>query len=151
MNSIKEAVLNQIYALQNHKRKRRIQSVLLESKIKKDLTNYIDIGGYAEFYLAIQELCQKGVISPIKNKNTNGRDPSLPLDYWIMPMRMEGSWDKLDMLKMSDLIDFSFYHQHSSFQTNEEWKRIQSVYQFLKKKTTSSLIHRRAKSPAFRK
>lgn len=140
MNTIKEAVLNEIHALQNHKRKKRIQSVLLENKIKKDLTNYIDIGGYAEFYLAIQELCQKGLLLPIKNKNTNGRDPSLPLDYWIMPVRMEGSWNKLDMLKMSDLIDFSFYHQHASFQTNEEWKRIQSVYQFLKEKKQHRLL-----------
>ena len=35
------------------------------------------------------------------------------------------------MMKLSDLLDFSFYERHPEWQTKEEWTIIQHLYTFL--------------------
>ena len=57
--------------------------------------------------------------------------PALALYYWVNIKVQVAKWDRLEMMKLSDLFDFSFYERHPEWQTKEEWTRIQNLYTFL--------------------
>ena len=53
------------------------------------------------------------------------------LYYWVNIKEESTKWDRLEMMKLSDLLDFSFYERHPEWQTKEEWTIIQHLYTFL--------------------
>ncbi len=103
----------------------------MELQLRKQMEDYFDIDGYSLFYEAVQKMIEEGLISPILNKHHNGRTPSLPLTFWVNTKRPESKFDRLEMLKKSDLLDFSYYERHPEWQTADEWERILKVYDFL--------------------
>ena len=74
----------------------------------------------------------KGSLSRFNNNQYNGKTPALPLYYWVNIKVQEAKWDRLEMMKLSDQFDFSYYERHPEWQTEDEWNRIQNLYTFLK-------------------
>ncbi|WP_251026653.1 Wadjet anti-phage system protein JetD domain-containing protein [Bacillus sp. ISL-46] len=87
--------------------------------------------GYSLFYRAIETLQAEGQLIPIPNNQYNGRSPALALYYWVNIKVQTLKWDRLEMMKLGDQFDFSFYERHPEWQTKDEWNRIQHVYTFL--------------------
>ncbi|MEH7178528.1 Wadjet anti-phage system protein JetD domain-containing protein [Neobacillus vireti] len=117
--------------IQHPKQKKKINSNDLEFQLRKLTDDYFDMDGYTLFYRAIETLTAEGQLIPIQNNQYNGRNPALPLYYWVNIKDQSAKWDRLAMMKLSDQFDFSFYERHPEWQTIEEWKHIQHVYTFL--------------------
>ncbi len=96
--------------------------------------------GYSLFYQAIQTLVDEGQLIPIHNNQYNGRTPALPLYYWVNIKVQADRWDRLEMMKLSDQFDFSFYERHPEWQTKEEWNRIQNLYAFLQSSQDREIV-----------
>lgn len=79
----------------------------------------------------ICDLEQEGIIQAIKTKATNGRMPPLHAFYWLLPKTAVPTWDKLEMLRLSDHLDFSYYKRNPEFQTQHDWKIALKLYVFL--------------------
>jgi hypothetical protein len=118
--------------IQHPKQKKKINSNDLELQLRKLLDNYFEMDGYMLFHRAIETLQAEGQLIPIQNNQYNGRNPSLPLFYWVSIKNQEDKWDRLEMMKLGDQFDFSYYERHPEWQTIDEWIRIQNVYTFLK-------------------
>jgi hypothetical protein len=96
--------------------------------------------GYSLFYHAIETLQAEGQLIPIQNNQYNGRSPALPLYYWVNIKVQVSKWDRLEMMKLSDQFDFSYYERHPEWQTKDEWNRIQNVYMFLKSSQEREMV-----------
>jgi hypothetical protein len=118
--------------IQHPKQKKKINSNDLELQLRKLLDDYFEMDGYKLFHRAIETLQAEGQLIPIQNNQYNGRNPSLPLFYWVNIKDQEDKWDRLEMMKLGDQFDFSYYERHPEWQTRDEWIRIQNVYTFLK-------------------
>jgi hypothetical protein len=118
--------------IQHPKQKKKINSNDLELQLRKLLDDYFEMDGYKLFHRAIETLQAEGQLIPIQNNQYNGRNPSLPLYYWINMKAQEDKWDRLEMMKLGDQFDFSYYERYPQWQTRDEWIRIQNVYTFLK-------------------
>ncbi|MCM3587358.1 DUF2220 domain-containing protein [Mesobacillus maritimus] len=103
----------------------------LELQLRRLMDNYFDMDGYSLFYQAIEKLVGEEVLTPIQNNQYNGRTPALPLFYWVNIKVQNTKWDRLEMMKLSDLFDFTYYENHPEWQTEDEWNRIQNLYTFL--------------------
>ncbi len=132
INIIEARVRGFIEDIQHPKQKKKININDLELQLRRLLDDYFDMDGYSLFYQSIEALQTEGVLTPILNKQHNGRTPSLSLYYWVNIKIQEDKWDRLEMMKLSDIFDFSYYEHHPEWQTKEEWMRIQNVYTFLK-------------------
>jgi hypothetical protein len=126
--------------IQHPKQKKKINSNDLELQLRKLLDDYFEMDGYRLFHRAIETLQVEGQLIPIQNNQYNGRNPSLPLYYWVNNKPQENKWDRLEMMKLGDQFDFSFYERHPQWQTREEWIRIQNVYSFLKSSEERSVV-----------
>lgn len=126
--------------IQHPKQKKKISINDLETQLRKLLNDYFEMDGYSLFYQAIQKLEDEGQLYPIHNNQYNGRTPSLPLYYWVNIKVQADKWDRLEMMKLSDLFDFSFYERHPEWQTKEEWNRIQNLYAFLKSSEEREIV-----------
>src|SRR5690606_16496138 len=104
------------------------------------MDDYFELDGYTLFYQSIEALQAEGVLTPIQNKQFNGRTPALSLFYWVNIKNQENKWDRLEMMKLSDLFDFSFYERNPEWQSQEEWTRIQNVYAFLKSNSEREIV-----------
>lgn len=104
------------------------------------LEDYYEMDGYSLFYEAIQSLQIEGQLTPIHNNQYNGKTPSLPLYYWVNVKAQADKWDRLEMMKLSDLFDFSFYERYPEWQTKEEWRRIQNLYAFLQSSQEREIV-----------
>ncbi|WP_264737389.1 DUF2220 domain-containing protein [Cytobacillus firmus] len=131
INIIETRVRSFIEDIQHPKQKKKLNINDLEFQLRKLLEDYYEMDGYSLFYEAIQSLQIEGQLTPIHNNQNNGKTPSLPLYYWVNVKAQADKWDRLGMMKLSDLFDFSFYERHPEWQTKEEWNRIQSLYGFL--------------------
>lgn len=118
--------------IQHPRQKKKLNINDLEYQLRQQIEDYYDMDGYTLFYETIQAMTEEEMLSPIMNKQTNGRSPGLPLYYWVNVKKQEANWDRLEMLKRSDLLDFSYYDHHPEWQTGDEWERILKVYDFLK-------------------
>ena len=118
--------------IQHPKQKKKININDLELQLRKLMDDYFEMDGYSLFYRAIDTLKAEGHLIPILNNQFNGRTPSLSLYYWVNLKVQEDQWDRLEMMKLGDQFDFSFYERHPEWQTKDEWNRIQNVYTFLK-------------------
>ncbi|WP_428911689.1 Wadjet anti-phage system protein JetD domain-containing protein [Niallia sp. Krafla_26] len=118
--------------IQHPQQKRKININDLELQLRRLVDDYFEMDGYSLFYQAIGVLQEEGLLTPIQNHQYNGRTPSLPLFYWVNVKMQEVKWDRLEMMKLSDVFDFSYYEKHPEWQTQEEWQRIENIYEFLK-------------------
>lgn len=118
--------------IQHPKQKKKINIHDLELQLRRLMDDYFEMDGYSLFYRAIETLYEEGQLSPIQNGQYNGKTPALSLYYWVNIKTQETKWDRLEMMKLSDQFDFSYYDRHPEWQTKEEWKRIENVYTFLK-------------------
>ncbi|MCM3740357.1 DUF2220 domain-containing protein [Oceanobacillus luteolus] len=131
INIIETRVRGFITDIQHPKQKKKININDLELQLRRIIDNYFEMNGYGFFYEAIEALQEEGVLSPIHNKQFNGKSPALPLYYWVNMKAKESKWDRLKMMRLSDTFDFSYYEAHPEYQTEEEWKRIETLYTFL--------------------
>lgn len=131
VSPIYKQIQSYLQSLQLKTKRKRLNITELEEYIRKNNTDYFELGGYQIFYEAICTLEQEDILIPMKSKKTNGRHPILTLDYWLQPKPITSSWDKVKMMKVSDRLDLSFYHRNLEFQTEEEWDNIERIYTFL--------------------
>jgi hypothetical protein len=117
--------------IQHPNQKKKININDLEFQLRRLLDDYFEMDGYALFFAAIQTLQAEGVLIPMQNNQHNGRTPSLPLYYWVNVKVQAAKWDRLEMMKLSDVFGFSFYERHPEWQTKDEWNRIKNLYNFL--------------------
>ena len=116
--------------IQHPNQKKKININDLELQLRKLVDNYFEMNGYQLFYDAIESLQEEGQLIPIQNKQYNGSHPYSPLYYWVNTKIREEKWDRLEMMKLSDKFDFSYYEHHPEYQTKEEWARIHNLYTF---------------------
>ncbi|MEH7378137.1 Wadjet anti-phage system protein JetD domain-containing protein [Neobacillus drentensis] len=117
--------------IQHPNQKKKVNINDLELQLRKLLDDYFEMDGYSLFYRAIETLQAEGQLIPIPNNQYNGRSPALALYYWVNIKVQTLKWDRLEMMKLGDQFDFSFYERHPEWQTKDEWNRIQHVYTFL--------------------
>ncbi|WP_040209115.1 Wadjet anti-phage system protein JetD domain-containing protein [Neobacillus jeddahensis] len=117
--------------IQHPSQKKRINLNDLELQLRKLMNDYFELDGYAQFYNTIQTLQAEGELIPIQNNQYNGKTPALALYYWVNLKTQTSKWDRLEMMKLSDQFDFSYYERYPEWQSEEEWNRIQKVYSFL--------------------
>lgn len=140
INIIEARVRGFIEDIQHPKQKKKININDLEFQLRKLMDDYFELDGYTLFYQSIEALQAEGVLTPIQNKQFNGRTPALSLFYWVNIKNQENKWDRLEMMKLSDLFDFSFYERNPEWQSQEEWTRIQNVYAFLKSHSEREMV-----------
>lgn len=126
--------------IQHPKQKKKININDLELQLRKLMDDYFEMDGYSLFYHSIETLQAEGQLIPIQNNQYNGRTPALPLYYWVNIKVQSTKWDRLEMMKLSDQFDFSFYERHPEWQTVEEWNRIQNVYTFLQSNQDRDIV-----------
>ncbi|WP_318504042.1 Wadjet anti-phage system protein JetD domain-containing protein [Bacillus sp. T3] len=126
--------------IQHPKQKKKINMNDLELQLRRLSDDYFDMDGYSLFYQAIQTLQGEGQLTPIQNHQYNGKTPTLPLFYWVNVKVNEKKWDRLEMMKLSDQFDFSYYERHPEWQTVDEWNRIQNVYTFLQSSQEREIV-----------
>lgn len=93
---------------------------------------YIQRGGYERLSDVLLYLKGKGVIREIKSSDYNGLNPPLKLKWELMAEEVKANWDKSQILKYSDLLDFTYYVNNPQYQTDVEWLYIENIYRFLK-------------------
>jgi hypothetical protein len=140
INIIETRVRGFIGDIQHPNQKKKININDLEIQLRKLLDDYFEMDGYSLFYQAIETLQAEGQLIPIQNNQYNGRSPSLSLYYWVNIKVQSSKWDRLEMMKLSDQFDFSYYERHPEWQTIDEWNRIQNVYTFLKSSQEREIV-----------
>ena len=126
--------------IQHPNQKKKININDLELQLRKLLDDYFEMDGYTLFHRAIETLQAEGQLIPIRNNQYNGRTPALVLYYWVNIKVQETKWNRLEMMKLGDQFDFSFYERHPEWQTQEEWNRIQSLYTFLQSEQEREIV-----------
>lgn len=140
INVIETRVRGFIGDIQHPKQKKKINVNDLEFQLRKRMDDYFEMDGYSLFYRAIETLQAEGILIPIQNHQYNGKTPALPLYFWINVKVQAANWDRLEMMKLSDQFDFSYYERHPEWQTKDEWNRIQNVYTFLKSSQEREIV-----------
>jgi hypothetical protein len=126
--------------IQHPKQKKKLNINDLELQLRRLSEDYFEMDGYLLFSRAIEKLQSEGQLIPIRNNQFNGRTPALALFYWVNTKVHSVSWDRLEMMKLSDQFDFSYYERHPEWQTKEEWNRIHHLYTFLQSSQERELV-----------
>ncbi|WP_042347799.1 Wadjet anti-phage system protein JetD domain-containing protein [Bacillus massiliigorillae] len=140
MDIIETRVRGFIEDIQHPNQKKKVNINDLEYQLEQQIEAYFDMDGYTLFYYAIEKLENEGQLTPIRNMQQNGKSPSLPLYYWVNIKKATTQWNRLDMLRLSNLFDFSYYEHNPEWQTQEEWKRIEKLYTFLQSKEERIIV-----------
>ncbi|WP_187119431.1 hypothetical protein [Bacillus testis] len=114
-------------------KKKKVYTAELESLLQIN-----PFQGYNDFFEAVQTAMAKGLLKAITNKKMNARTPALPQAFWLMPYKAKGSWSTIEMMKMNDLLSFTYYEKYPQFQTDEQWDKIVSVYSFFEGEASPS-------------
>lgn len=120
--------------LKKEKRK-RFNLIDLENHIINSLggnSRYMENGGYIYFAKEINKLKGKEKIKEIKSSDYNGLNPPLKLRWEIISEENGNLWDKSKLLRLSNLLDFTYYVNNPIYQTELEWEYIENIYSFLK-------------------
>jgi hypothetical protein len=149
-DKLKGWLLEYLKALQHTTRRKKIhiqqmEEFLIKEKIK-DPIRYQEQNGYASLVQIMNELTIEGVISPIKKSSLNGRRPSLHTEWWLEKAKIENKWNDMQILAFSDQLNLLKYRQHPEWQTELEWSRIQSIYNFIKQKAQYHWVTREERS-----
>lgn len=118
-------------------KKKRFNLIDLENHIIDGFggnSRYMENGGYIFFAKEINKLKLQGQIKEIKSSDYNGLNPPLKLKWEIIVGENEDTWDKFKLLRLSNLLDFTYYVNNPIYQTELEWEYIENIYDFLKKK-----------------
>src|SRR5690554_320118 len=97
-------------------------------------TAYSSAGGYHKLSRSLKNLADEGLIGTVKNSPLNGKKPPLKTRWRILIDNSEAGWDSKRFFRYSDLLDLSFYERNPGYQTEEEWQKIESVYNFLRER-----------------
>ncbi|MCF6466658.1 Wadjet anti-phage system protein JetD domain-containing protein [Clostridium sp. Cult2] len=100
--------------------------------IYKGKSGYEKNGGYRGLYNGLTKAVEEGIVKEIISSDYNGMNPPLRVKWRIITQEKIGKWDKSEMMKMSDLLDFGYYERHLECQNEMEWKYIKNIYNFLK-------------------
>src|SRR5690606_7766684 len=65
---------------------------------------------------------------------SNGRNPSLHSQWWLLPVKQGSQWSDQQILMLSDKLSLYRYRQQPELQTDEEWQRLQIIYEFMQNK-----------------
>ncbi len=95
---------------------------------------YLDKGGYFTFHNYIKGLEGEKVIAGFKTVKYNGKNPPLKTRWSILQKDISSTWPENEMLRLSDLLDFSFYKKNPDLQTEKVWQYINNIYKFLEDK-----------------
>jgi hypothetical protein len=90
----------------------------------------------------MNELWEEGMISPVKKSPLNGRRPSLHSQWWVLSATVAKQWNDMDILRVSDLLNRARYRQHPEWKTEEEWGRVDTIYDFIKEKDRYTWVTR---------
>lgn len=119
----------------NNTNKKRFNVFELEGYVinsYKGNSLYQQNGGYTQFAKEINKLMENNCIKEIKSSPYNGLNPPLKL-RWELAFKEESSiWDKSNILKLSDCLDFTYYVKNPKYQTPLEWEYIENIYRFIK-------------------
>lgn len=126
--------------IQHPNQKKKININDLELQLRKLLDDYFEMDGYSLFYQAIETLQAEGQLIPIQNNQYNWRTPALALFYWVNMKVQTTKWDRLEMMKLNDQFDFSYYERHPEWQTKDEWERIRNIYTFLQSSQERDIV-----------
>ncbi len=124
---------------------RKLDTFAAETYIRDNFaasSHYQEAGGYTAFHFAMLELCQQGRLEAMSSVKSNGRQPELKVSYWIVTQQIAATWDRLQMLRMSDRLQLQRYREQPFLQSAEEWQRIERVYEFLQKRDQREWVTR---------
>ena len=129
--------INKFLSNYKQKNKKRFDLDTLESYIidsYKGDNMYLANGGYLELYNQMTNFKENNHIKEIKSSSYNGLNPPLKTRWEIIFEEDVSKWDKSKMLQFSDDLDFNYYANNPSYQTDLEWEYIENIYEFLKSK-----------------
>ncbi|MBM7614030.1 Wadjet anti-phage system protein JetD domain-containing protein [Alkaliphilus hydrothermalis] len=130
-----EKMIKNFLALYESKNKKRFDITTLESYVItgcRGVQNYVDKGGYNEFYNQIMDLKEKKHIKEIGASEYNRMNPPLKARWQITSEEVKHNWDPSKILKYSDVLDFAYYKKNPSLQSDLEWEYIENIYGFIK-------------------
>ena len=136
-DDIMDKKINEFISQYKNKNKKRFDINTLENFIKdsyRGQSRYLSNGGYERFYNEIIKLKNKDKIKEIKSSNYNGLNPPLKNRWEIVFKEEKANWDSSKILQYSDCLDFGYYVNNLSYQTELEWEYIENIYEFLKSK-----------------
>lgn len=147
MYTVSQLLLQYLELLMKNKQqqRRKLDTYAAETYIRSSFTessHYQEAGGYISLHTAMQTFIKQGLLEAISSAKSNGRQPELSISYWIIPLKTEGTWDHLQMLKMSDRLQLHKYREQPILQSVEEWQRIERVYRFLQEKDQRQWVTR---------
>lgn len=95
-------------------------------------SKYHEKGGYHSLCEGLERFVREGYIKPMKTVRYNGKYPPLKLRWSIVEDEIAPRWKSEDILRLSDLLDFSAYIKYPELQTDREWQFILRIYEFLR-------------------
>jgi hypothetical protein len=107
-----------------------LQNYLIEHY--KGDQQYLENGGYPELHRQMLLLKSNNCIREIESSGNNGLNPHLKVRWQIVFKDDIPLWSQSKMLQLSDLLDFGYYINNPSYQTEQEWEYAGNIYRFLK-------------------
>jgi hypothetical protein len=130
--------------LPTRRKKIHIQSIedyVIKEKIK-DPIRYQTENGYRHFVQIMGELLEEDMVTPVKKSPLNGRRPSLHTEWWLLPSPIKSQWSDMQILAVSDFLNLTKYRQHPEWQSEQEWKWIQAIHNFIKQRNSYNWVTR---------
>lgn len=131
-----EKVVLKFIGTYEEKNKKRFTLMDLQAYLVKHFKgeqSFREKGGYLELYDIMQRLTNDNRIKAIAASPYNGLNPTLKTKWQIINKGDLSGFDPALMLRYADLLDFTYYRNNPSYQTEAEWAYIENIYQFLSK------------------
>jgi hypothetical protein len=130
-----DKIIRKFLAEYQAKNKKRFDLTELQNYLIKHYKGnqvYLEKGGYAQLYHQMQTLKDNCYIKEINSSPYNGLNPPLKMKWQIISKPEVLRWSESKMLQFSDRLNFSYYKNNPSYQTELEWEYIENIYSFLK-------------------
>lgn len=151
MGNIKDIMLRSIASMREKQRSSR--KLLRIEKFESEVIwtvgsarKYNELGGYKVFHKVITQLRQDGILDDVKKPSLYKKRPRLNETYWILPKYVENTWNKADIANIMNYIKLDFYLRQKKYQTEDEWRKILILYEFVKHKDKYIKITREERS-----
>lgn len=113
-------MLQEIEGLINQSKLKGLSSSTLEDQIEQLLgVDYSTRGGYANFERSLTQLCERGVIEPVKASGTNGRNPLLFNRYRKVSLRLDQGL-RLKLINLHSFIRSEAYSKSPQAYTEDQ-------------------------------